>query len=161
MTHIVQDTTAQAVLDGDVFSTGPLATIGPNGDYFYGFTVVSPIVVEFFEFATLINDFRAFLYEGYSATGGTTLPFGNRNRNSSKVPDFSATANATFDPTGKTPIFQLYLWANQQRSTTPPTLARAIVLRANTNYVLQLHNGQGSTQDVATTLIFRKLLAGN
>jgi len=94
-----------------------------------------------------------YLYEGASATGGTSLPIINRNRASTIVSSGVALANPTVTSTGTLVLKEILTGGVGKKGGGGEVGGNNIILKGLTNYLFRLTNADGNNNPHAMEII--------
>lgn len=94
-----------------------------------------------------------YLYEGASATGGTSLPIINRNRSSAIASSGVALANPTISSTGTLILKEILTGGVGKKGGGGEVGGDNIILKGLTNYLFRLTNADGNNNPHAMEII--------
>lgn len=94
-----------------------------------------------------------YLYEGASATGGTSLPIINRNRASTITSSGVALANPTITSTGTLVLKEILTGGVGKKGGGGEVGGNNIILKGLTNYLFRLTNADGNNNPHAMEII--------
>jgi len=145
------------LVEGQAFSAGLVADYdnpiadGASIDIVIAFpSGVNPV----FNISGLSNgNAVGYLYEGASATGGTSLPIINRNRASTIASSGVALANPTVTSTGTLVLKEILTGGVGKKGGGGEVGGNNIILKGLTNYLFRLTNADGNNNPHAMEII--------